>query len=154
MVLQRILIKTRMFTVRAPSENSAREGICLSRQVPPQERGCLHIGAKKTFLITSILPILEKDKAKVLTRLSRTSKTLSEILLREKTGELSIRCRRRIAGVFSEIETSQRIPKEVIQSVSNELGERIIVRVVASHKRRLKSSRASDPVSTWTLREK
>jgi hypothetical protein len=90
--------------------------------------------AKKTFLITSILPILEKDKAKVLIRLSRTSKTLPEILLRGKTGELSIRCRRRIAGAFSEIETSQRIPNEVIQSVGNELGERIIVRVVASHK--------------------
>lgn len=109
-------------------------GVCPSRQVPPHERGCLHIGAKKLFLITSVLPVLEKDKAKVLIRLSRTSKTLPEILLRENTGELSIRCRRRIAGAFSEIETSQRIPKEVIQSVGNELGERIIVRVVASQK--------------------
>jgi hypothetical protein len=109
-------------------------GICPARQVPPHERGCLHIGAKKLFLITSVLPVLEKDKAKVLIRLSRTSKTLPEILLRENTGELSIRCRRRIAGAFSEIETSQRIPKEVIQSVGNELGERIIVRVVASQK--------------------
>jgi len=107
-------------------------GICPARQVPPHERGCLHIGVKKLFLITSVLPVMEKDKAKVLIRLSRTSKTLPENLLREKTGELSIRCRRRIAGAFSEIETSQRIPKEVIQSVSNELGERIIVRVVAS----------------------
>jgi len=109
-------------------------GICPARQVPPHERGCLHIGAKKLFLITSVLPVLEKDKAKVLIRLSRTSKTLAERLLREKTGELSIRCRRRIAGAFSEIETSQRIPKEVIQSVGNELGERIIVRVVAVQK--------------------
>lgn len=109
-------------------------GICPTRQVPPHERGCLHIGAKKLFLITSVLPVLEKEKAKVLIRLSRTSKTLPEILLRENTGELSISCRRRIAGAFSEIETSQRIPKEVIQSVGNELGERIIVRVVASQK--------------------
>jgi hypothetical protein len=109
-------------------------GVCPARQVPPHERGCLNIGAKKTFLITSVLPVLEKDKAKVLIRLSRTSKFLPENLLREKTGELSIRCRRRIAGAFSEIETSQRIPKEVIQSVGNELGERIIVRVVKSQK--------------------
>jgi hypothetical protein len=109
-------------------------GVCPARQVPPHERGCLHIGAKKLFLITSVLPVLEKDKAKVLIRLSRTSKTLPESLLREKTGELSIRCRRRIAGAFSEIETSQRISKESIQSVSDELGERIIVRVVASQK--------------------
>lgn len=110
-------------------------GICPARQVPPHERGCLHIGAKKLFLITSVLPVLEKGKAKVLIRLSRTSKTLPEILLREKAGELSIRCRRRIAGAFSEIETSQRISKESIQSVSDELGERIIVRVVASQKK-------------------
>ncbi len=110
-------------------------GICPARQVPPHERGCLHIvGAKKLFLITSVLPVLEKDKAKVLIRLSRTSMTLPEILLRENTGEMSIRCRRRIAGAFSEIETSQWISKEVIQFVSNELGERIIVRVVASQK--------------------
>lgn len=109
-------------------------GICPARQVPPHERGCLHIGPKKLFLITSVLAVLEKDKAKVLIRLSRTSKTLPESLLREKTGEPSIRCRRRIAGAFSEIETSQRIPREVIQSVGNELGERIIVRVVASQK--------------------
>ncbi|MBE0574412.1 MAG: hypothetical protein IH613_00790 [Desulfuromonadales bacterium] len=109
-------------------------GICPARQVPPHERGCLHIGAKKLFLITSVLPVMEKDKAKVLIRLSRTSKTLPEILLREKAGEPSIRCRRRIAGAFSEIETSQRISKESIQSVSDELGERIIVRVVASQK--------------------
>lgn len=109
-------------------------GICPARQVPPHERDCLLIGAKKLFLITSVLPVLEKDKAKVLIRLSRTSRTLPENLLREKTGEQSIRCQRRIAGAFSEIETSQRIPREVIQSVSNELGERIIVRVVASQK--------------------
>jgi hypothetical protein len=109
-------------------------GVCPTRQVPPHERGCLQIGAKKTFLVTSVLPVLEKDKAKVLIRLSRTSKTLPESLLREKTGELFIRCRRRIAGAFSEIETSQRVPKEAVQAVGKELGERIIVRVVASQK--------------------
>ena len=110
-------------------------GICPARQVPPHERGCFYIGDKKRFLVTSVLPVLEKGKAKVLIRLSRTSKTLPESLLRENVGDLSIQCRRRIAGAFSQIETSQRIPKEVIQSVGNELGERIIVRVVASQKK-------------------
>jgi hypothetical protein len=52
-------------------------------------------------------------------------------MLREMTGEQSIRCRRRIAGAFSEIETSERIPKEAIHAVGKELGERIIARVVA-----------------------
>lgn len=109
-------------------------GLCPVRQVPPHERGCLHIGATKTFLVTSVLPVLEKDKAKVLIRLSRTSKTLPEKLLREETGEQSIQCRRRIAGAFSEIDTSQGISKEAILAVGKELGERIVVRVVASQK--------------------
>lgn len=109
-------------------------GTCFARQIPPKERGCLQIGTKRTFLVTSVLPVLEKDKSKVLIRLSRTSRALPASLLRETTGEASIRCRRRIAGAFSEIETSRRIPKEAIQAVGKELGERIIVRVVASEK--------------------
>lgn len=110
-------------------------GTCPARQIPPKERGCLQIGTKRKFLVTSVLPIREKDKSKVLIRLSRTSKALPASLLRETTGEHSIRCRRRIAGAFSEIETTRRIPKEAIQAVGKELGERIIVRVVASGKK-------------------
>ncbi len=110
-------------------------GTCASRQIPPKERGILQIGTKRTFLVTSVLPVREKDKSKVLIRLSRISKALPESLLRETIGEASIRCRRRIAGAFSEIETSRRIPKEVIQAVGKELGERIIVRVVAPEKK-------------------
>jgi hypothetical protein len=109
-------------------------GTCPARQIPPYERGCLQVGNKRSFLVTSVLPVREKEKAKVLIRLSRTSKALPEILLRETTGESSIRCRRRIAGAFSEIETARRIPKEAIQTVGKELRERIIVRVVASKK--------------------
>ncbi len=109
-------------------------GICPARQIPSKERNCFQLWTKKAFLITSILPVIKNDKAKVLIRLSRTSKALPEGLLREKTGKQSIRCRQRIAGAFSKIETSQRIPKEAILSVGKELGERIIVRVVASQK--------------------
>ena len=109
-------------------------GTCASRQIPLKERGLLQIGTKRTFLVTSVLPVREKDKSKVLIRLSRTSRALPASLLRETTGEASIRCRRRIAGAFSEIETTRRIPKEAIQAVGKELGERIIVRVVAQEK--------------------
>lgn len=110
-------------------------GTCSARQIPPKERGFFQIGTKRTFFVTSVLPVREKDKSKVLIRLSRTSRALPESLLRETTGEASIRCRRRIAGAFSEIETSRRIPKEAIQAVGKELGERIIVRVVATEKK-------------------
>jgi hypothetical protein len=109
-------------------------GTCFVRQIPPHERNSFRFGARKTFLVTSVLPVMEKGRAKVLIRLSRTSRSLPESMLREITGEPSIRCRRRIAGAFSEIETVRRLPKEVILFVGKELGERMIVRVVASKK--------------------
>ncbi len=109
-------------------------GTCFVRQIPPHERNSLQVGARKAFLVTSVLPVMEKGRAKVLIRLSRTSRSLPESMLKEMTGELSVRCRRRIAGAFSEIETACRIPKEAILYVGKELGERVIVRVVASKK--------------------
>ena len=84
----------------------------------------------KTFLVTSVLPVMKNGRAKVLIRLSRTTKALPEALLKEQTDEPSIRCVRRIAGAFSEIETKRKLPREVIRAVGNELKERIIVRVV------------------------
>jgi hypothetical protein len=109
-------------------------GTCYARQVPPHERSFLQAGARKMFLVTSVLPVMEKGRTKVLIRLSRTSRSLPESMLKEMTGELSVRCRRRIAGAFSEIETACRLPKEAILYVCKELGERVIVRVVAKKK--------------------
>lgn len=106
-------------------------GRCPVRHIPPHERGSLSVGQRKTFLVTSVLPVWERNRAKVLIRLSRTSKALPEVLLRRACGEPSLRCRRRIAGAFSELETSRCLPREAIREVGRELGERIIVRVVA-----------------------
>lgn len=108
----------------------ALTGVCPARYLPPRERQALAVGDVKTFLVTSVLPVQKKGRSKVLIRLSRTTKALPEALLRERTGEPSIRCIRRIAGAFSEIETIKMLPKEAIEAVSNELKERIIVRIV------------------------
>jgi len=108
----------------------ALTGVCPARHLPPRERQTLAMGHMKTFLVTSVLPVMKNGSAKVLIRLSRTTKTLPEALLKEQTGEPSIRCVRRIAGAFSEIETKKNLPKETIRAVGNELKERIIVRIV------------------------
>lgn len=108
----------------------ALTGVCPVRYLPPKERMSLAVGDVKSFLVTSVLPVMEKGRSKVLIRLSRTSRALPETLLRERTGEESVRCVRRIAGAFSRIESAKRLPRESIQEVGNELKERIIVRVV------------------------
>jgi len=108
----------------------ALTGACPARHLPGKERQTLAVGDMKTFLVTSVLPVMKNGRAKVLIRLSRTTKALPEALLKEQTDEPSIRCVRRIAGAFSEIETKRKLPREVIRAVGNELKERIIVRVV------------------------
>jgi hypothetical protein len=108
----------------------ALTGVCPACHLPPSERQTLAVGAMKTFLVTSVLPVMKNGRAKVLIRLSRTTKALPEALLKERTDEPSIRCVRRIVGAFSEIETKRKLPREVIRAVGNELKERIIVRVV------------------------
>ncbi|TYO96726.1 hypothetical protein EDC39_11214 [Geothermobacter ehrlichii] len=115
--------------------NVAITGLCPFRHVPPKERGTFKPGVVRSFLVTSVLPVQQKDRYKVQIRLSRTSKTLPKLLLREETGVKGIRCTRRIAGAFSEIESPQFLPKTAIRKVADELGERIIVRVVLPEKK-------------------
>lgn len=108
----------------------ALTGVCPARCLSPRERQTLSVGDMNAFLVTSVLPVQKKGRSKVLIRLSRTTIALPEAMLRELTGEASVRCTRRIAGAFSEIETKNKLPKEAILLVSNELKERIIVRIV------------------------
>jgi hypothetical protein len=111
-------------------------GVCPGRYLPPKERGCFNLGEIRAFLVTSVLSVQKQGRFKVQIRLSRTSKALPEILLRQSTGIQSIRCIKRIAGAFCEIETEKFIPKDMIISVGRELKERIIVRVLETQKNR------------------
>lgn len=112
----------------------ALTGVCPVRYLPLKERHALAVGDMKAFLVTSVLPVQKNGRSKVLIRLSRITKALPEALLKEQTGETSVRCIRRVAGAFSEIETIKKLPKEAIQAVSYELKERIIVRIVEGKK--------------------
>jgi len=109
-------------------------GVCPARYLPPKERGCFNLGEIRTFLVTSVLPVQKRGRFKVQIRLSRTSKALPEMLLRQATGLQGIRCLKRIAGAFCEIETVKFLPKDAIKAVGDELKERIIVRVLESKK--------------------
>jgi hypothetical protein len=109
-------------------------GECPLRAQPPRERDLYHTGDIRSFLVTSVLPVKARGRARVRILLSRASKEQPVVLLREGAGQRDIFCRRRIAGAFSKIETRHRLPKEAIQAVSRELGERIIVRVLETEK--------------------
>lgn len=110
-------------------------GVCPTRYLPPKERGRFNLGEIRAFFVTSVLPVQERGRFKVQIRLSRTAKTLPELLLRQATGLQGIRCLKRIAGAFCEIETVKFLPKDAIKAVGEELKERIIVRVLESKKR-------------------
>lgn len=105
-------------------------GECPLEQQPLHERGRYRLGEVREFYITSVLPIVANGQpAKVRIRLSRTSRELPALLLQERTGIYGIECRRRVAGGFSNIVTPARIPKEAINHVGKELGERLNVSI-------------------------
>lgn len=110
-------------------------GVCPARYLPPKERSRFNLGETRAFLVTSVLSVQKRGRFKVQIQLSRTSKTLPELLLQQSTGLQGIRCRKRIAGAFCEIETVKFLPKDAIKAVGEELKERIIVRVLESKKR-------------------
>jgi len=110
-------------------------GVCPARYLPSKERGRFNLGEIRAFLVTSVLAVQKQGRFKVQIRLSRTSKALPELLLRQATELQGIHCLKRIAGAFCEIETVKFLPKDAIKSVGEELQERIIVRVLEAKKR-------------------
>lgn len=106
-------------------------GECPPRSQPRHERALYRPGQALQFLVTSVLPVEARGIAKVLIRLSRTSRSLPETLLRQHTARSDIRCRRRIAGAFSELSATAPIPREAIRAVAGELKERIRIHVLS-----------------------
>ncbi len=106
-------------------------GLCARRQQPPSERGHYRRGEQKAFFVLAMLPVLADDVPRLEIRLSRTTKKLVEGLFRRQLGQshskAEIKCTRRIAGAFSEVQTTEKLPRALIQSVSKEVKERIRV---------------------------
>lgn len=121
-------------------EGKGFTGVCYRSHQPPRERGQYKRGGYYSFYVLRVEPVLiNRIKPELEIRLSRTSKSLPEGLLQKELRDMGldtkVKCRRRIAGAFSYITTSQKIPKEAILSVSKELKERIIVSYVRKEKK-------------------
>lgn len=105
-------------------------GICPVRFQPIHERGSYLLGTVKEFHVTSVVPVMINHRSsRVRVQLSRSSKQLPQLLLRERSRIHGIVCLKRIPGAFSSIVTPTRISKDIINSVGKELQEHLYVSV-------------------------
>ena len=109
-------------------------GVCEKEHQTPKERGLYRTGDYLNFYVSSVTPSSNGRVPVLRVSLSRTSRSLTEGLLRmelsEKLLAIRVRCVERAAGVFSLVEVDGRVPVECIKAVSRELKERIIVHFV------------------------
>ncbi len=106
-------------------------GVCEREHQTPKERGLYRTGDYLNFYVSSVTPSSNGRVPVLKVSLSRTSRSLTEGLLRRELSEkliaIRVRCVKRAAGVFSLVEADGRVPGECIKAVSGELKERIIV---------------------------
>lgn len=102
-------------------------GACPVSQQPRQERGGYREGDTRFFFVSAVRLVGREALFRVDIRLSRTTRRLTEVLLKMETGLGEIRCVRRIAGKISLVAARERLPREAILTVAAELGERIKV---------------------------
>ncbi len=104
-------------------------GVCEKSQQTPKERGLYRPGWLK-FYVLSVEPVLNKVPT-LRVSLSRTSTGLTEGLLHvalvDRLLDTKIKCVKRAAGVFSLVEAGEKIPRECIKKVADELKERVVV---------------------------
>ena len=109
-------------------------GVCEREHQTPKERGLYRTGDYFNFYVSSVMSSSNGRVPVLKVSLSRTSRSLTEGLLRrelsEKLLDIRVKCVKRAAGVFSLVEADGRIPGECIKAVSGELKERIIVHFV------------------------
>ncbi|MRR59265.1 MAG: hypothetical protein EG824_13800, partial [Deltaproteobacteria bacterium] len=105
-------------------------GTCPLRYQPLHERNNYVPGKVYHWFVTSVLPVANDRHARVRIRLSRTSKELPALLLRQLSGMERIICRRRIPGGPAEIITALKIPKDIINTVGKETGDIYRVRII------------------------
>ena len=109
-------------------------GVCEREHQTPKERGLYRTGDYLNFYVSSVTPSSNGRVPVLRVSLSRTSRSLTEGLLRrelsEKLLDIRVICVKRVAGVFSLVEADGRVPGECIKAVSRELKERIIVHFV------------------------
>lgn len=106
-------------------------GVCKRIHQTPKERGKYRLGQYYSFYVNKIKP--SRDLLANEVSLSRTSKSLVRGLLQKELSsrfidDIQVICKRRMAGIASEVFVSKKIPKDCITAVSKELKEKIIVK--------------------------
>lgn len=96
--------------------------VCEPAAQTPAERK-RRIAGVLPFYVLSIEPVSFNGIPRLEVRLSRNSKGLVEGLLREelekKSLDIRVKCIKRIAGAFSEVRASEKIPRDTIKRVSD-----------------------------------
>lgn len=107
-------------------------GICPLEHQTPKERGAYREGMVLPFFVTSVRGIVEEKVPKVVITLSRNSLSFPEALLRQLLNDngifIELKAVKRIAGAYTVIQASQRVPKEYIKKVTEILKEGVIVK--------------------------
>jgi hypothetical protein len=106
-------------------------GECPPRFQPPHERRRYLPGETRTWYVTSVKPVAGRNNARVLVQLSRIARHLPAILLTGQSGIDRITCLRRLPGNESHLVADQRISKEAIAAVKQELKEDVRVQVLS-----------------------
>jgi hypothetical protein len=107
-------------------------GVCPYAHQTPKERPLYRVGMVLPFLVTSVRGEIVYGAPRVIITLSRNSISFPVILLKTFLEEdgifVKLKPVRRIAGGYTVIQASQKIPKEYIKKVGNLLKEGIIVK--------------------------
>ncbi|MDA8091527.1 MAG: hypothetical protein M0Z61_15065 [Nitrospiraceae bacterium] len=126
-----VVFEERIFVELDGSAGRFVVGVCEKEHQTPKERGLYRTGDYLNFYVSSVTPSSNGRVPVLKVSLSRTSRSLTEGLLRSELSEkhlaIRVRCVKRAAGVFSLVEADGRVPGECIKTVSGELKERIIV---------------------------
>jgi hypothetical protein len=106
-------------------------GECPPRFQPPHERRRYLPGETRKWYVTSIKPVARSNQAWVAVQLSRVERHLPAILLTGQSGIDRIACIRRLPGSECYLVADQRISKEAIAAVKDELREDVRVQVLS-----------------------
>ena len=115
---------------------SASMAVCRHADQPVSERGRYRLGDTLMFYILSVRAIKLNEQPGLEIYVSRTSKSLVEELIRkyiiEKTGSPvngSIKCIKRVAGVYSRVVSTEQIDRDILHKTSEKINEVIKVEV-------------------------
>jgi hypothetical protein len=113
-------------------KNQFLVGVCPYKHQTPKEKPLYREGMILPFLVTSVQGVMVYGTPRVIIILSRNSISFPVLLLKKFLEEDGIFIKlepvKRIAGGYTVIKASQKVPKEYIKKVSNLLREGIIVK--------------------------